>query len=74
MRNRKIELFLLLVILLQQTLCRNEELIKAVDEYMLIKPSESSPDIKHIGLGSMDGCFLDEEFYEVYYHLRLKYP
>jgi hypothetical protein len=48
-------------------------LIDAIDNYLLIKPSQVSPELHHIGLGSMDGCLLDEEFWDVYFHLRLKY-
>jgi hypothetical protein len=52
----------------------NSSILKAVDEYLKIKPDVANPTLHHIGLGSIDGCLLDEEFWQVYFHLKLKYP
>lgn len=49
------------------------KLTAAVDKYLSIKPSEAAPELPHVGIGSMDGCLLDEEFWEIYFHLKLKY-
>lgn len=72
--QRSITFLTILVIACSFTTAKSSKLIEVIDSYLKIKPSDSQPKMPHVGIGSMDGCLLDDEFWEIYFHLKLRYP
>lgn len=51
-----------------------KELYNAVEKFISYPATERLPPMDHIDIGAIDGCFLDEEFWSIYLHLKFKYP